>query len=178
MSTEASEQTVKTKEAAAAGSSSAPVTGGWKCPLSDAHVHSEDVRKIWKECHEESFWYRALPLSLGSMAVTSGFIYKVAGILGYAVGKASYMGTCRSKFQELGFQGGPGFGPGFGPWSKRDHPGHRHGKDPATTSVKNVRKMLQQHQLNNLEAPWEDSNTQNTDRETAYIDQSISYHIS
>uniref|UniRef100_A0A3B4VM19 OCIA domain containing 2 n=1 Tax=Seriola dumerili TaxID=41447 RepID=A0A3B4VM19_SERDU len=89
-----------------------------QCPVSDHHVHREDVRKIWKECQEESFWYRALPFSLGSMAVTGGLIYNgiwksskrfgpfpklaVAGILGYAVGKASYVETCRSKFQELG----------------------------------------------------------------------------
>ncbi|XP_029939236.1 OCIA domain-containing protein 2 [Salarias fasciatus] len=106
----------------------------WKCPVSEAHIHREDVRKIWKECQEESFWYRALPLSLGSMAVTGGLIYNgvwkaskrfgpfpklaVAGILGYAVGKASYVPTCRSKFQTLGLQEGPGFGPGFGPWSR------------------------------------------------------------
>ncbi|XP_006790604.1 OCIA domain-containing protein 2 [Neolamprologus brichardi] len=138
MSAEISGQTVPTGEPAAAGSGSAPIKGGWKCPLSDAHVHREDVRKVWKECQEESFWYRALPLSLGSMAVTGGLIYQgiwksskrfgpfpklaVAGILGFAVGKASYVGTCQSKFQELGIQGGPG----IGPWSKRDHPGHRH----------------------------------------------------
>lgn len=51
------------------------------------------------------------------------FIYIVAGILGYAVGKASYAGTCRSKFKELGIKDGPG----FGPWSGKGHhgPGHR-----------------------------------------------------
>ncbi|CAL8255162.1 unnamed protein product [Merluccius merluccius] len=45
---------------------------------------------------------------------------QVAGLLGFAVGKASYMGTCRSKFQQLGLEfgpgpGGKGFGPGWGP---------------------------------------------------------------
>ncbi|XP_061593955.1 OCIA domain-containing protein 2 [Cololabis saira] len=115
---------VKTEEAA---------EGRHKCPVSDSHIHKEDVKKIWKECQEESFWYRALPLSLGGMAVTGGLIYNgvwnsskrlgpfpklaVAGILGYAVGKASYVGTCRSKFKELGFKDGPGFGPGYGPGS-------------------------------------------------------------
>ncbi|XP_017278892.2 OCIA domain-containing protein 2 [Kryptolebias marmoratus] len=111
----------------------------WKCPLSDAHVHREDVKKVWKECQEESFWYRALPLSVSSMAVTGGLIYNgvwkssarfgpfpklaVAGLLGFAVGKASYIGMCRSKFQDLGIKDGPG----FGPWSKKGHhgPGHR-----------------------------------------------------
>ncbi|XP_041861131.1 OCIA domain-containing protein 2 [Melanotaenia boesemani] len=130
--------TVKTEEAAATVPDSAAVKGGWKCPLSDAHVHREDVKRVWKECQEESFWYRALPLSLGSMAATGGLIYNgiwksskrfgpfpklaVAGILGFAVGKASYVGTCRSKFQELGIKDGPG----FGPWSKKGHLDHVH----------------------------------------------------
>ncbi|XP_018525337.1 OCIA domain-containing protein 2 [Lates calcarifer] len=145
MSSETSGQTitVKTEEAAAAATNPAAVKGEWKCPLSDRHVHREDVRKVWKECQEESFWYRALPLSLGSMAVTGGLIYNgiwksskrfgpfpklaAAGILGYAVGKASYVGTCRSKFQGLGFADEPRFGP---PWSKGGPfnnfgPGHR-----------------------------------------------------
>lgn len=26
--------------------------------MGDHHIHREDVRKIWKECQEESFWYR------------------------------------------------------------------------------------------------------------------------
>lgn len=39
----------------------------------------------------------------------------VAGITGYAVGKASYMGTCREKFQKLGPEFSKGFGPGWGP---------------------------------------------------------------
>lgn len=29
-----------------------------QCPLSDPHIHRGDVRKVWKECQEESFWYR------------------------------------------------------------------------------------------------------------------------
>nr|XP_054590834.1 OCIA domain-containing protein 2 [Nothobranchius furzeri] len=123
---------VKTEEAAP---NSAAAKGGWKCPLSDAHIDREDVRKVWKECQEESFWYRALPLSIGSMAVTGGLIFNgvwkksirfgyfpklaVAGLLGFAVGKASYFGTCRSKFQELGIKDGPG----YGPWSRTGHHG-------------------------------------------------------
>uniref|UniRef100_A0A8C8DY05 OCIA domain containing 2 n=1 Tax=Oryzias sinensis TaxID=183150 RepID=A0A8C8DY05_9TELE len=71
------------------------------------------------------FPHSALPLSLGSMAVTGGLIYNgvwksskrfgpfpklaVAGLLGFAVGKASYIRTCQSKFQELGLKD---FGPG------------------------------------------------------------------
>ncbi|NXQ48666.1 OCAD1 protein, partial [Catharus fuscescens] len=74
--------------------------------------------RIRKECKQESFWYRALPLSLGSMLVTQGLISKgifsasprfgpypkmaIAGILGYAIGKMSYMGECQKKFQKAG----------------------------------------------------------------------------
>ncbi|XP_062252418.1 OCIA domain-containing protein 2 [Platichthys flesus] len=134
--------TVKTEEAAAVGSNPAAVKRELKCPLSDRHIHGEDMRKVWKECQEESFWYRALPLSLGSMAVTGGLIYNgiwkssmrfgpfpklaVAGILGYAVGKASYVRTCRGKFLELDLADRPGRGPGSwgGPFNKHGH-GHR-----------------------------------------------------
>lgn len=46
-------------------------------------------------------------------------VCSVAGIIGYAVGKLSYMRTCGEKFAKLGpefTQGyGPGWGPGFGP---------------------------------------------------------------
>ncbi|XP_051232273.1 OCIA domain-containing protein 2 [Dicentrarchus labrax] len=146
MSSETTGQTivVKTEEAAAAPAPAA-VKGEWKCPLGDRHIHRDDLRKVWKECHEESFWYRALPFSLGSMAVTGGLIYNgiwksskrfgpfpklaVAGILGFAVGKASYARTCKSKFKELGLGDGPGFGPWseggrFGPFKNSGH-GHR-----------------------------------------------------
>ncbi|XP_060772022.1 OCIA domain-containing protein 2 isoform X2 [Neoarius graeffei] len=101
------------------------------CPKGDKHFHSDEVRQIWKECQQESFWYRALPLSFGSMAITGGLIYNgvwkqskrfgpfpklaLAGIIGYLVGKASYMGTCREKFQRLGPEFSKGFGPGWGP---------------------------------------------------------------
>ncbi|XP_029285700.1 OCIA domain-containing protein 2 [Cottoperca gobio] len=148
MSSETTEQTItmKTGEAAApADTAAAAVKEKWKCPMGDHHVHRDDVRKVWKECQEESFWYRALPFSVGSMAVTGGLIYNgiwksskrfgpfpklaVAGILGYAVGKASYVGACRSKFQQVGLELGPGSRPwskggGFGPFNKSG-PGHR-----------------------------------------------------
>ncbi|NWT52827.1 OCAD2 protein, partial [Erythrocercus mccallii] len=74
--------------------------------------------RICKECKQESFWYRALPLSLGSMLVTQGLISKgifsanprfgpypkmaIAGVLGFAIGKMSYMGECQKKFQKIG----------------------------------------------------------------------------
>lgn len=145
MSSEETGETVTVVTEGAAVTGSTPASDkSFKCPLGEHHVHREDVRKAFKECQEESFWYRALPISVGSMAVTSGLIYNgvwkpsprfgyfpkviAAGILGYAVGKLSYVGACRSKFQELGIKPGPGGswgagGPGFGPWGSRR--GHR-----------------------------------------------------
>nr|XP_033801637.1 OCIA domain-containing protein 2 isoform X2 [Geotrypetes seraphini] len=50
---------------------------GWRhCPISNAHIDREDVAKIIQECKEESFWQRALPLSIGSMIATQGLVYK------------------------------------------------------------------------------------------------------
>ncbi|XP_051472790.1 OCIA domain-containing protein 2-like isoform X2 [Apus apus] len=45
------------------------------CPISQ-HQNAEEVARIRKECKRESFWYRALPLSLGSMLVTQGLVSK------------------------------------------------------------------------------------------------------
>ncbi|KAM9831900.1 OCIA domain-containing protein 2 [Neosynchiropus ocellatus] len=128
MSAGKTEQSEVKEEAAAAAA--AGKKGEWKCPLGDRHIHRDEMRKVWKECQEESFWYRALPLSLGSMAITGLLINQgtltsskrfgpfpklaVAGVVGYLVGKASYMRTCRSKFETLGFEGRPP----VGPWSE------------------------------------------------------------
>ncbi|XP_073673098.1 OCIA domain-containing protein 2 [Garra rufa] len=122
-----------------------PGQSGWKqfqCPIADPRFPREDIKQIWKECQYESFWYRALPLSAGSMAVTGSLIYSgvwkksnrfgyfpkllLAGIVGYAVGKASYVRTCREKFNnKLGPEFAKGFGPpGFGPGGCK--PGHTH----------------------------------------------------
>ncbi|TRZ00736.1 hypothetical protein DNTS_035694 [Danionella cerebrum] len=114
-----------------------PSHSGWQqfqCTATGQHFPREEVKQIWKECQNESFWYRALPLSTGSMAVTGGLIYNgvwkqskrfgyfpkllLAGLVGFAVGKASYFGNCREKFNsKLGPEftkafPGPGFGPG------------------------------------------------------------------
>lgn len=26
--------------------------------MGDRHIHRDDLRKVWKECREEGFWYR------------------------------------------------------------------------------------------------------------------------
>lgn len=31
-----------------------------QCPVGDRHVHKDDLRKVWKECQEEGFWYRGM----------------------------------------------------------------------------------------------------------------------
>ncbi|XP_030047225.1 OCIA domain-containing protein 2 [Microcaecilia unicolor] len=104
----------------------------WRyCPISSAHIDREDVAKIIQECREESFWHRALPLSLGSMMATQGLVYKgylssnprfgslpkvaLAGVLGFIIGKISYLGVCQEKFHKIGVQPfGLGYGPRFG----------------------------------------------------------------
>uniref|UniRef100_A0A8C5MCP7 OCIA domain containing 2 n=1 Tax=Leptobrachium leishanense TaxID=445787 RepID=A0A8C5MCP7_9ANUR len=111
------------------------------CPIS--HAHREDFAKIMKECKEESFWQRALPLSLGSMLVTQGLLYQgylkpnkrfgplpklvLAGLLGFAIGKISYAKVCQKKFEKAGmkpmFDSGfvPAFTGGFFPPFKQHH---------------------------------------------------------
>ncbi|XP_006113524.1 OCIA domain-containing protein 2 [Pelodiscus sinensis] len=90
------------------------------CPISDAHINSKEVERIRQECRNESFWYRGLPLSLGSMLITQGLIYNgflsssprfgslpkiaVAGAFGFAIGTMSYIRICQKKFQRVGVQ--------------------------------------------------------------------------
>ncbi|XP_008935459.1 PREDICTED: OCIA domain-containing protein 2 [Merops nubicus] len=100
--------------------SSLPMQPRWPmffCPTSQIH-NAGEIARIREECKRESFWYRALPLSLGSMLVTQGLVSKgvfsasprfgalpkmaIAGILGFAIGKMSYIGECQKKFQEIG----------------------------------------------------------------------------
>ncbi|CAM5108888.1 unnamed protein product [Eretmochelys imbricata] len=86
-------------------------------PAGMAYVPTEDERRIFRECNEESFWYRSVPISAVSMIVTQGLIKKgiltthsrfgslpkvaFAGICGYIAGKISYMSACREKFKKL-----------------------------------------------------------------------------
>ncbi|XP_074085574.1 OCIA domain-containing protein 2 [Macrotis lagotis] len=99
------------------------------CPKSKVHIHRGEISKIIRECKEESFWKRALPLSLVGMLVTQGLVHKgylasnprfgslpkvaLAGILGFGLGKVSYIGACQNKFHTIDFElRGAGFGPG------------------------------------------------------------------
>nr|XP_033801754.1 OCIA domain-containing protein 1 [Geotrypetes seraphini]XP_033801765.1 OCIA domain-containing protein 1 [Geotrypetes seraphini] len=81
------------------------------------YVPTEEERRIFRECNEESFWYRSLPISAVSMFVTQFLISKgtlttssrfgsfpkvaFAGACGYIAGKISYMKTCQEKFKRL-----------------------------------------------------------------------------
>ncbi|KAM7167353.1 OCIA domain-containing protein 2 isoform 1-T1 [Macrochelys suwanniensis] len=101
---------------------------GLHCPISDAHINRKEVERISRECRNESFWYRGLPLSLGSMLITQGLIYNgflssnprfgslpkiaFAGAFGLAIGTMSYIRVCQRKFQSIGVQP-------FGPEHKR-----------------------------------------------------------
>ncbi|KAJ1215057.1 hypothetical protein NDU88_002667 [Pleurodeles waltl] len=106
--------------------------GFFECPISNTHLHRKDIANIIQECKEESFYYRALPWSLGSMLVTQGLVYKgflsrnprfgslpkvaLAGVLGFVIGKISYIGVCQSKFHAVGVHP---FGKEFRPHHKR-----------------------------------------------------------
>ncbi|TSN95681.1 OCIA domain-containing protein 1 [Bagarius yarrelli] len=60
---------------------------------------TEEERKVLKECHTESFWYRGKL----SASMRFGSLPKVlfAGMCGYFAGKLSYMKTCQKKFYNL-----------------------------------------------------------------------------
>ncbi|XP_062837672.1 OCIA domain-containing protein 1 isoform X5 [Anolis carolinensis] len=47
------------------------------------YIPTEDEKRVFRECNEESFWYR------------------FAGFCGYIGGKVSYMKTCQEKFKKL-----------------------------------------------------------------------------
>ncbi|XP_054846588.1 OCIA domain-containing protein 2 isoform X2 [Eublepharis macularius] len=92
--------------------------------FSTSGVSIEEIARIRQQCKEESFWYRALPLSLGSMLVVQGLVANgtfkanprsgalpkmaLAGAMGFAVGTMSYIRTCQKKFESIGVQFCPG----------------------------------------------------------------------
>ncbi|KAM6206419.1 OCIA domain-containing protein 2 [Sarcoramphus papa] len=87
------------------------------CCISQIH-NAGEIARICEERKKENFWYRALPLSLGSILVTQGLVSKgifsassrfgalpkmaIAGVLGFAIGKMSCIGECQKKFQKIG----------------------------------------------------------------------------
>ncbi|ROI15984.1 OCIA domain-containing protein 1 [Anabarilius grahami] len=86
-------------------------------PVGIDYIPTEEERRVFRECNQESFWYRSLPISAISMAFTQflisrgalmasgrfGSLPKVAfaGVCGFLGGKMSYMKTCQEKFKSL-----------------------------------------------------------------------------
>ncbi|GAA6234757.1 OCIA domain-containing protein 1-like [Lates japonicus] len=83
-------------------------------------IPTEEEKRLFMECRQESFLYRSGPFSLISMAVTQALIARgilsaspvfgplpkvvFAGICGYTAGNISYMKTCQEKFRKLSFR--------------------------------------------------------------------------
>ncbi|KAI3353270.1 hypothetical protein L3Q82_019806 [Scortum barcoo] len=88
-----------------------------QAPMGLEYVPTEEERRVFKECNQESFWYRSVPFSVVSMAITQALITRgsltasprfgslpkvaFAGFCGYLAGKMSYMKTCQEKFKRL-----------------------------------------------------------------------------
>ncbi|KAK1796622.1 hypothetical protein P4O66_008924 [Electrophorus voltai] len=86
-------------------------------PFGVNYIPTEHEKSIFRDCNQESFWYRSLPLSAVAVAVTQvmvtrgvlvpsprfGSLPKVAlaGFLGYMGGKVSYVNVCQEKFKKL-----------------------------------------------------------------------------
>ncbi|XP_029358734.1 OCIA domain-containing protein 1 [Echeneis naucrates] len=81
------------------------------------YIPTEEERRVFRECNNESFWYRSVPFSVVSMALTQALVARgtlsvsprfgslpkvaFAGFCGYLAGKMSYMKTCQEKFKRL-----------------------------------------------------------------------------
>lgn len=81
------------------------------------YIPTEEEKRVFRECNQESFWYRSVPFSVVSMAVTQALVARgilaasprfgslpkigFAGFCGYLAGKMSYMKTCQEKFKRL-----------------------------------------------------------------------------
>ena len=75
---------------------------------------SPEERRVMESCTNEAFWYRSIPIgaflaSLAHLGVQRGFVRPslnygsgpkviLGGILGYFLGKASYVNVCADKF--------------------------------------------------------------------------------
>lgn len=86
-------------------------------PMGISYIPTTEEKRVFKECAQESFWYRSVPFSVLSMGFTQalvvrgaltphpkfGSIPKVvfAGVCAYFAGKISYMRTCQEKFKSL-----------------------------------------------------------------------------
>ncbi|XP_078115323.1 OCIA domain-containing protein 1 isoform X1 [Sander vitreus] len=90
---------------------------GAQAPVGLGYIPTEEERRVFRECNQESFWYRSVPFSVVSVAITQALVAKgilsasprfsyllkvaFAGFCGYMAGKISYMKTCQKKFKRL-----------------------------------------------------------------------------
>lgn len=88
-----------------------------QAPVSMDYIPTEEERMVLRECNQESFFYRSVPFSVVSMALTQALVARgvlsasprfgslpkvaFAGFCGYLAGKLSYMKTCQEKFKRL-----------------------------------------------------------------------------
>ncbi|KAF7659838.1 hypothetical protein LDENG_00292430 [Lucifuga dentata] len=91
--------------------------GRAQAPVGMDYIPTEDEKRVFRECNQESFWYRSVPFSVISMAITQALITRgtltasprfgstpklaFSGFCGYLAGKMSYMKTCQEKFKRL-----------------------------------------------------------------------------
>ncbi|KAG5275705.1 hypothetical protein AALO_G00123630 [Alosa alosa] len=91
--------------------------GGAQGALGAGYIPTEDEKRVFRECNQESFWYRSLPFSAVAIAVTQVLVSRgviapsprfgsfpkvaIAGMLAYMTGKMSYMKVCQEKFKNL-----------------------------------------------------------------------------
>ncbi|ESN90000.1 hypothetical protein HELRODRAFT_91145, partial [Helobdella robusta] len=80
-------------------------------------VFTKDELRVLKECNNESFYYRCLPLGVLFIGTTQlltnrgilkpnkkfGALFKnmAAGLAAFLLGKLTYQGTCREKIMQL-----------------------------------------------------------------------------
>ncbi|KAM9818462.1 OCIA domain-containing protein 1-like isoform X1 [Syngnathus typhle] len=90
---------------------------GAQTRLGTDYIPTEEEKRVFRECNNESFWYRSVPFSVVSMAITQALVARgslsasprfgslpkvaFAGFCGYLAGKMSYMKTCQEKFKRL-----------------------------------------------------------------------------
>ncbi|XP_034059264.1 OCIA domain-containing protein 1-like [Gymnodraco acuticeps] len=86
-------------------------------PMGISYIPTTEEKRVFKECAQESFWYRSVPFSVLSMGFTQALVFKgaltphpkfgsipkvvFAGVCAYFAGKMSYMSTCQEKFKSL-----------------------------------------------------------------------------
>ncbi|XP_061627418.1 OCIA domain-containing protein 1-like [Phyllopteryx taeniolatus] len=90
---------------------------GAQAPVGTDYIPTEEEKRVFRECNKESFWYRSVPFSVVSMAITQALVARgflaasprfgslpkvaFAGFCGYLAGKMSYMKMCQEKFKRL-----------------------------------------------------------------------------